>query len=474
MQTPEKRYSAVSAISSLHSGDNESESSFCVSPISEASEYPHHSRKTSQESRTSPISPEPLPKLEDASSQPLPPSPPRTEQKVLPSVPKPERPVSTRWDNFSGEPTSKTNGKTGQVNPQNTSFHKSSGSTASNILHWGREQLQPKKKFAQARNRISSFSKIEPSAPKENKGRYSPPAAPWVDQPTGNVSGRNSPFDSNEYLGFVPTTVTTISSAGRGRDIERPYSRTRNERSSDARKDLDLDRGRKEKPSVRFGSTTFLPDIEIEPSLADSSPEQTEQDLQELAPAEAQEDAPEELPTLPEESSSQLSRADSPESDPALTSTDDLTSIMSRKRPVPNANLLPTSRKPIRKPTPSETTSGPKAPAQQKETEKPKDPQSRIEILEARRDELSKRRLSLETLIDELTRAIQPGPGALSYDTAAKAEVKKTLQVMENDVAEIKREEHELGLKISRAWKRWDEQENNGDGSNLWIKRVTS
>lgn len=150
-------------------------------------------------------------------------------------------------------------------------------------------------------------------------------------------------------------------------------------------------------------------------------------------------------------------------------STDDLPSIMSRQRPVP-VNM-PTSRKPVRKPTPSETGQQSTL-AQPPAGERPKDPQSRIASLEARRDELARRRFNLETVIKELTRVIQPT--AVGYDLAAKAEVKRSVESIESEIAEIRREEHELGLKVTRAWRRLDEQENNGDGSNLWIKRVTS
>lgn len=100
------------------------------------------------------------------------------------------------------------------------------------------------------------------------------------------------------------------------------------------------------------------------------------------------------------------------------------------------------------------------------------DAHGRIISLEIKRDELKKRRVNLETVIFELTRVIQPG--SITYDLAAKAEVKKSVQSIENEIAEIKREEHELGMKVSRAWRRLDEKENHGDGSNLWVKRVTS
>lgn len=142
---------------------------------------------------------------------------------------------------------------------------------------------------------------------------------------------------------------------------------------------------------------------------------------------------------------------------------DDAPSMMSRRRPIPN---MPVSRKPIRKPTPAEAALGPDPVAQP-----PTDPVDRIQALEAKRDGLARRRINLETVIKELTRVIQPNN--VAYDLAAKQEVKRSVQSIENDIAEIKREEHELGLKAARAWRRLDEN-NNGDGSTLWVKRVTS
>lgn len=442
--------------------------------MSERSDSPQHLRKASQESRTSPISPEPPVAPEHAPSPPSPAPAPKSQEKSLPTAPDSKEILPTRWDKISGEPTTKPSGRTGQVNPQNTTFHKPSGSTASTFLHWGREQLQSKK-FAQARSRISSFSKNEPSIPQASYGRSSPHRFLRPESPDVHLSGRESPFESNEHLGFVPTTVTTITSAGR--EPQRPYSRSRRERSSEPKRDLNLDvtplgTSWPAKPAVRFGSTTILPDVVNtgSSSSTESFQDVTQQDLHETAAGAP----PGNIPNTHLVNAQESIREDTPDSEPMPTSTEDTPSIMSRQRPIPNANAIPTSRKPVRKPTPSENPAGPEVPAQTPTTDNPKDPQSRIGILEAKRDELKKRRMSLETLVDELSRAIQPGPGSLSHDMAAKAEVKKSLQSMENEIAEIKREEHDLGLKISRAWKRWDEQENNGDGSNLWIKRVTS
>lgn len=158
---------------------------------------------------------------------------------------------------------------------------------------------------------------------------------------------------------------------------------------------------------------------------------------------------------------------------------------MDRRRPIAPAGL-PTSKKPVvnkldvnkpvRKPTPSQVAEQVKnlsvqaAPAV---PEEPKDAQGRIEAMEARRNELSQRRFNLETVIAELMKVFQPG-SIVAYDSAAKAEVQRSVKSMENEIADIKMEEHDLGMKITRAWRRLDERENAGDGNNLWVKRVTS
>ncbi|CAG8146515.1 unnamed protein product [Penicillium nalgiovense] len=92
--------------------------------------------------------------------------------------------------------------------------------------------------------------------------------------------------------------------------------------------------------------------------------------------------------------------------------------------------------------------------------------------MEAKKDDLTQRRFSLEALVLELNKVIQPTSAV--YDLAAKAEAQKSIKGIEDEIADIKKEEHDLGMKISRAWRRLDEKENSGDGNNLWVKRVTS
>ncbi|CEJ56477.1 hypothetical protein PMG11_02682 [Penicillium brasilianum] len=323
---------------------------------------------------------------------------------------------TTRWDAYSGEPTKSNAGRAGQVEPRNTGFHKVSGSHTTNFLHWGREQLQPKKKFEQARSRISSFSKNENRAPQtrdRSSSRVSPLAEHSVNQDAISPS-------KNANLGFVPTVVTTIT-AGSPRPLpERPttehaYKAPRLELSNNNLDAAIDDMAQSAQPPSRSGAPS--PAGVMYTGSVTGSPD------------------------------------DSPRTSLNLvsTSTEDLPgSIMSRRRPVPIS--MPISKKPS--------------------DDAPKDTLGRIEAFEARRDELAKRRFNLETVIHELTRVIQPG--SVAYDLAAKAEVKRSVQSIENEIAEIKREEHELGLKVTRAWRRLDERENHGDGSNLWVKRVTS
>lgn len=427
-------------------GRRDSGSSFCVSPINETDQPIQHNRDNSRTSVNAP-----LPQLDVS---PLAPKPAHPMPKAVQFATHEDQSQPMRWDDYSGEPTDNNNGKTSQVNPRSTTFHKPSGSHASNFLHGVREQLQTKKKLAQARTRISSFSKNEPTTQKETRGRSSSRVLP-LSEHSGNHSGtRDASPRFNNTLGFLPTTVTTITAGDPPKTLpERPateYAPSSNPRVYPERPKQLEQRNRDE---ISFVDT--IPEKMMRPTSGGARIQST---MKTYSPNDSPGESPRESLQLDSKS------------------TDDLPSIMSRRRPVP-INMpgmpgMPVSKKPVRKPTPSEVTREPTLTVQNPIEDQPKDAVGRIESLEAKRDELAKRRHNLETVIHELTRVIQPG--SFVYDVAAKAEVKKSVQSIENEIAEIKREEHELGLKVARAWRRLDEKENNGDGSNLWIKRVTS
>ncbi|KAJ6180796.1 hypothetical protein N7519_011257 [Penicillium mononematosum] len=420
-----------------------SQSSFCVSPIGDGDQFSDYAR---QETGTL-SSPSPIPKIDvDTPShsrvQPVQPvQPPQHDQdsrRFISGKP-------TRWDNFSGEPTSSDVGRASQVDPRNTSFLKPSGAHASNLLNWG-QGFNPKKTLNAARHRISSFSKPEDVSKKEPRSRSSSRGFPVEEHSSkrnGNDARKASPQLDN--FSFAPTTVTTITAGG-------PVSLPRRPATENAPSRLPKD----DKPILKFDDDFGDMMLSHEPRSRFSATTHT-------ATEPGSQDA------SPRESMHLETR-----------STDDVStsSIMARRRPVPTgvptSKKQPDSTKPVRKPTPSQVAQAAQTAVQSPSPppEVPLDAKGRIEAMEAKKDDLTQRRFSLEALVLELNKVIQPTSAV--YDLAAKAEAQKSIKSIEDEIADIKKEEHDLGMKISRAWRRLDEKENSGDGNNLWVKRVTS
>ena len=153
----------------------------------------------------------------------------------------------------------------------------------------------------------------------------------------------------------------------------------------------------------------------------------------------------------------------------------DSPSILNRKRPVPPAGI-PSIKATIRKPTPSEAEV---SSAIEMENERhvkmlPKSPPevdavTRVASLQAALDNLRRRRSNLQTVIHELTNVVQPS--SIAYDIASRQEIKKAVDGLSKELAEVMKEEHETGLKLHRAWKRSDD---NSFESVLWVRRIAS
>lgn len=143
---------------------------------------------------------------------------------------------------------------------------------------------------------------------------------------------------------------------------------------------------------------------------------------------------------------------------------------MARSRPVPSAinSAKSTTRKPI--PSQSETD---------KETDskdnslpsKSADIQQRINSMEARRRELAIRRENINTIIYELTKVIKPS--SVACDFATREEVKRTVASLNAELDDIRKEDHELGMKVVRAYRKRDELDAY-EASTLWVRRVTT
>ncbi|OJJ39183.1 hypothetical protein ASPWEDRAFT_49228 [Aspergillus wentii DTO 134E9] len=390
----------------------------------------------------------------------------------------------TRWDDFSGEPTAGSSGKSAQMTPGRTSFYsqgtsKPGGPQTSGILGWGKEQFQPRKKLAEARSRLSkNDNMLQPAAREPWKGpsgrspminpiqeklrkRSPSPAQPSKSSSRGK-DNNVSPDANLVSLGIKPSVVTTIT--GGAANPAGPERRTVSK---------NISRHQPEKPeptpatSVRSSTPPRidLPEPDLTATLADLKLTGEDQPGSRFSAATY-------TPTEVETATSTGSPRES--IDISNLSTDNLASIMSRKRPVPSAvapGKMP-AKMPVRKPTPSQA---PEAEAMPKESS-PESPrqhtQNRIDALEARRDTLMRRRTNINTIIHELTQVVQPS--SIAYDMAAREEVKKTVASLNNELAEIKREEHEIGVKLLRLWKKCDEQDAYGGGTGLWVKRVTS
>ncbi|KAL9128842.1 MAG: hypothetical protein Q9217_002568 [Psora testacea] len=162
-----------------------------------------------------------------------------------------------------------------------------------------------------------------------------------------------------------------------------------------------------------------------------------------------------------------------PQMDPdAPSTTTTPNSVLNRKRPVPPSGL---NLK--RKPTPSEIPARTPNGIPRKDSKSlPKPPpdaaiEDPVQILQAKQDVLRRRRRNLETVIHELTNVVHPS--SIAYDRASRAEIKKTVQGLEKELAEVVKDEHETGLKLHRAWKRHDDFAAY-EPTSIWVRRVTT
>ncbi|CCD47676.1 hypothetical protein ACHAP3_008266 [Botrytis cinerea] len=96
-----------------------------------------------------------------------------------------------------------------------------------------------------------------------------------------------------------------------------------------------------------------------------------------------------------------------------------------------------------------------------------------ISTLEARLEALKHRRQNIEKSIKQMTELMPADRMIVTEEVRRKREVeKKQIEVLREEEAEIRKEEHECGLKLHRAWKRKDKQAGYEE-TGLWVRRVT-
>lgn len=172
---------------------------------------------------------------------------------------------------------------------------------------------------------------------------------------------------------------------------------------------------------------------------------------------------------------------DSPPATPEMSSTSPTptppSTILNRKRPVA-ATSISNPKVASRKPTPQEFKNSSRvAPGNVRLSKSlPKSPPeaqavTRVASLEAKLENLRRRRSNLRTVIQERTNVVQVSSTA--YDMASRHEIKRTVDALHEELAQVIKDEHETGLQLHRAWKRHD-TDAAYEHSSLWVKRLAS
>lgn len=92
-----------------------------------------------------------------------------------------------------------------------------------------------------------------------------------------------------------------------------------------------------------------------------------------------------------------------------------------------------------------------------------------IDALQAQSDDLDLRQTNIQRVIAELQKVEHASP--LEVDERMRRENRKKLEKMGIALEEVRRERHEVGMKLSRARSRLQQEE--GQASSLWLRRVT-
>ncbi|PGH17781.1 hypothetical protein AJ79_00922 [Helicocarpus griseus UAMH5409] len=425
-----------------------------------------------------------------AVSQPRGPSPPPT--KFKPTSPRNASGRLTRWDDFSGEPTDSEKGRPAQARPGSlvaeSPSTKQSSKQGFSLLTKGKELNQARKKLMEGRRGADKETKDDPA-------RQPPPREPWK-----GASGRTAivtPIEPKK--GPRPPPLNTQLQPRPRKDsrsgIERKSLPSDNAAGGVSTLTVSKQRGQDNahvpdnptiKPVVPLKAgdntpTTARPFPTPGSRSASETPSQSE--TPRAVHMVQDENVDPELSarlqniTLEPQLSSRFSAttyatteaASSPPGTPRPRSVDkDAPPIPS----MPTDMEEPFSRTFIkattRKPTPSEvsmstTKTLPRSPPEMEAG-------NRIDALEAKLNDLARRKGNINTIIHELTQVVQPS--SIAYDLATRSEVKKTVASLDNELADIRKEEHEVGMKLMRARKKQDEQ-SNYEPSSIWVKRVT-
>ena len=148
--------------------------------------------------------------------------------------------------------------------------------------------------------------------------------------------------------------------------------------------------------------------------------------------------------------------------------------ILGRSRPIPSSSVV--GRKPV--PSREVSLSTPPKPHLDNDAGKvlnvkalPLSPpqvqgKDAVTMLQQQSDDLERRRFNIEKLVRDLESPQHRNP--LQYDLRAQREIERRIKTLKAQAEELRREEHDVGLRLHRAWKKRDD----GEETTLWVRRI--
>lgn len=95
-----------------------------------------------------------------------------------------------------------------------------------------------------------------------------------------------------------------------------------------------------------------------------------------------------------------------------------------------------------------------------------------ITTLQAQQNDLQQQRFNIQRIVRDLEKPEKQNP--LYTDFRARREREKRCDSLKADLSEVIAQEHEVGLRLHRAWKRREKEDPNAPQSILWVRRATS
>lgn len=95
-----------------------------------------------------------------------------------------------------------------------------------------------------------------------------------------------------------------------------------------------------------------------------------------------------------------------------------------------------------------------------------------IASLQAQQSDLSLQRRNLQRVIADLEAPEAKNPMTNSFKVIRERE--KQLDSLKLDLADVLRRDHELGMRLHRAWKRKERDDPSAPGSTFWVRRATA